>query len=356
MSVQDLSGVLFFPVTPFTAADTVDTESLAQHLRRGLAAGTGGVFAACGTGEFHALDVGEYRRVVHTAVEVTGRTVPVFAGAGGSLPMARQFARAAQEAGVDGLLLMPPYLVAAPPAGLVASTSAVAQATELPLIAYQRGNAVFDPETAAELARLPHVVGFKDGLGDIDLLSRIVVTVRRVPDGKGKQFQFFNGMPTAEVSVPAYRGLGVELYSSAVFCFVPEVSLAFYDAVVKQDSVLIDRFLAAFFHPFVRLRNQVPGYAVSLIKARGAASRPGHRGSAAAPGGPDAGARRGAGTHYRRGVGAGRGGGDAMSPPSGRDHGHRDHSGGRCEVRLFHPRLPGAATGGDAGTGRPGRV
>ena len=63
------------------------------------------------------------------------------------------------------------------------------------------------------------------------------------------------------------RALGVELYSSAVFCFVPEISLAFYDAVVKQDSALIDRFLGEFFHPFVRLGNQVPGYAVSLIKA-----------------------------------------------------------------------------------------
>jgi 5-dehydro-4-deoxyglucarate dehydratase len=162
---------------------------------------------------------------------------------------------------------MPPYLVAAPPAGLVAYTSAVAQATELPLIAYQRGNAVFDPESAAELARMPSVIGFKDGLGDIDLLSRIVVTVRRALDGQGKRFQFFNGMPTAEVSVPAYRALGVELYSSAVFCFAPEISLGFYDAVVKQDSMLIDRFLGEFFHPFVRLRNQVPGYAVSLVKA-----------------------------------------------------------------------------------------
>lgn len=42
-----------------------------------------------------------------------------------------------------------------PPEGLVAYTRAVAQATELLLIAYQRGNAVFDPETAAELARMP---------------------------------------------------------------------------------------------------------------------------------------------------------------------------------------------------------
>ncbi len=265
--MDPFAGVLFFPVTPFTAAGAVDAGTLAEHLRRGLAAGPGGVFAACGTGEFHALDMAEYRQVVSSAVTVTGGTVPVFAGAGGPLPLAREFARAAADAGADGLLLMPPYLVAAPPAGLVAYTRAVTQASALPLIVYQRGNAVFDPETAAELARMPQVVGLKDGLGDIDLMSRIVATVRRALDGDSKPFQFFNGMPTAEVSVPAYRGLGVELYSSAVFCFAPEISLAFYDAVTQQDDALVDRFLAEFFHPLVALRNQVPGYAVSLIKA-----------------------------------------------------------------------------------------
>lgn len=261
------AGVLFFPVTPFTADGRLDADVLAEHVRRGVAAGPGGVFAACGTGEFHALDVAEYRRVVRTAVEVTGGTVPVFAGAGGPLPLAREFAGAAAEAGADGLLLMPPYLVAAPPAGLLAYTSAVARASDLPLIAYQRGNAVFSPEAAVELARIPRVMGLKDGLGDIDLLSRIVTSVRREPAAGSAQFQFFNGMPTAEVSVPAYRGLGIELYSSAVFCFAPEISLAFHSAVTKGDRPLTDRLLGEFFHPLVALRNRVPGYAVSLIKA-----------------------------------------------------------------------------------------
>ena len=53
--MDPLTGVLFFPVTPFTAAGAIDTETFAEHLRRGLAAGPGGVFAACGTGEFHAV-------------------------------------------------------------------------------------------------------------------------------------------------------------------------------------------------------------------------------------------------------------------------------------------------------------
>ena len=56
-------GVLFFPVTPFTADGSLDEERLAQHIDSGVAAGAGGVFVACGTGEFHALTPGEIERV-----------------------------------------------------------------------------------------------------------------------------------------------------------------------------------------------------------------------------------------------------------------------------------------------------
>src|SRR3984885_1245151 len=260
-----LDGVLFFPVTPFAADGTIDTGVLAEHLRRGLAAGPGGVFAACGTGEFHALAPEEYQQVVATAVREAAPRVPVFAGCGGPLPTAIRLARLAREAGADGLLLMPPYLVAGPPAGLVAYTKAVAAATELPVIVYQRGSVVFDPDSAVTVAALPTVVGFKDGLGDLDRLGQIVSAVRAAsPD---KPFQFFNGMPTAEATVPAYRAIGVELWASAAFCFAPEVSMAFYRAVTSGDVAAERRVLAEFFYPLTRLRAQVPGYAVSLVKA-----------------------------------------------------------------------------------------
>lgn len=261
-----LDRVLFFPVTPFDAAGAVDLDMFTTHLEQGLAAGPGGVFVACGTGEFHALEPVEYEALVRRAVEVTAGAVPVYAGTGGSLPLAQQFSRAAQGAGANGLLMLPPYLVAAPPRGMVEYTRQVAAASDLPVIVYSRGNAVFDPETAAEVATIPNVMGFKDGRGDLDLLGRIVLAVRGALNGSGKPFQFFNGMPTAEVTVPAYRGIGVTLYSSAVFCFAPDISLAFFKAAATGDDVLIDRFLVDFFHPLVELRNKVPGYAVSLVK------------------------------------------------------------------------------------------
>lgn len=260
-----LDGILFFPVTPFAVDGSVGTGIFAEHLRRGLASGPGGVFAACGTGEFHALAPEEYDTVVRAAVKETGGQVPVFAGTGGPLPTAVRLARLAKDAGADGLLLMPPYLVDSPPAGLVSYVRSVASGADLPVIVYQRGNARFDPASAAEVACLPNVVGFKDGLGDLDLLAQIVLAVRDRLDGE--PFQFFNGMPTAEVTVPAYRGIGVSLYSSAAFCFAPEVSVAFYRALSSGDSVASERLLSAFFHPLSRLRKKVPGYAVSLVKA-----------------------------------------------------------------------------------------
>lgn len=222
------------------------------------------VFTACGTGEFHALSLDEYARVVSvTTTTATGR-VPVFAGAGGALPFAQACAETAAANGADGLLLLPPYLVGAPADGLVRYVREVAATTDLPIIVYHRGNARFTPAAAAELADMPSVIGIKDGFGDLDLLQRIILTVRRTTS---REFTFFNGLPTAEMTVPAYRGLGVTLYSSAVFCFAPEVALAFNKAVTGGDDELVQRLLTDFYLPLVELRDLVPGYAVGLVKA-----------------------------------------------------------------------------------------
>jgi 5-dehydro-4-deoxyglucarate dehydratase len=262
-----LDGVLFFPVTPFTAAGEVDTERLAQHIASGVDAGPGGVFAACGTGEFHALDTDEVRTVVRTTVDVVGGRVPVYAGAGGSLAQAKAFARAAAESGADGLLLLPPYLVEMPQAGLVAYTRAVAAVTDLPLIVYNRNNARYTEASAVEVAQIPNVVGFKDGTGEFDRVGRIVRSVYDALAPSGKPFQFFNGLPTAEVSQQAFRAIGVTLYSSATFAFAPDVALAFYQALETGNEPLTEALSRAFFHPLVRLRDKVPGYPVALIKA-----------------------------------------------------------------------------------------
>jgi 5-dehydro-4-deoxyglucarate dehydratase len=260
-------GVLFFPVTPFTESGAVDVDALSRHVGKGVDAGPGGVFVACGTGEFHALEPQEFGVVVRTAVEVVAGRVPVYAGAGGSVAQAKQFATAARDAGADGLLLLPPYLVEVPQAGLVAFVRDVAGSTELPVIVYNRNNARFTEASAIAVSKVPNVIGFKDGTGDLDKVARIVRAVTDAGKDEAKNFLFFNGMPTAETTQQAYRAVGVPLYSSATFAFAPDIALAFYNALETGNDALVDDLSREFFHPLVRLRDTVPGYAVSLVKA-----------------------------------------------------------------------------------------
>ncbi|WP_128377871.1 5-dehydro-4-deoxyglucarate dehydratase [Streptomyces cavernae] len=258
------SGPLFFPVTAYGPDGAVDLEMYRAHVRRGVEAGAAAVFACCGTGEFHALTPEEFQDCVRVAVEETAGRVPVVAGAGYGTALAVRFARLAEEAGADGLLAMPPYLVVAGQEGLLGHYRELAAATSLDVIVYQRDNAVFTPETVVELARTEGIVGLKDGVGDLDLMQRIVSAQRGEAPG---DFLYFNGLPTAELTQLAYRGIGITLYSSAVFCFVPEIALAFHKALGSGDDDTVNRLIDGFYRPLVELRAKGKGYAVSLVKA-----------------------------------------------------------------------------------------
>jgi 5-dehydro-4-deoxyglucarate dehydratase len=260
-----LDGLLFFPVTAFGPDGGLDLDAFRAHVRRGVEAGAAAAFVCCGTGEFHALTPEEFRACVTAAVEEVAGRVPVVAGAGYGTALALQYAAIAEQAGADGLLAMPPYLVAADQQGLLRHYTALAGGTGLEVIVYQRDNAVFTPETVVALAQVPNIIGLKDGYGDLDLMQRIVSTVRT--ELPGRDFLYFNGLPTAELTGLAYRGLGVTLYSSAVYAFSPEIALAFHTALTTGDDATANRLLDGFYRPLVNLRNQGRGYAVSLVKA-----------------------------------------------------------------------------------------
>ncbi|MER5180621.1 5-dehydro-4-deoxyglucarate dehydratase [Streptomyces sp. NPDC002896] len=263
--LRNPSGPLFFPVTAYGPDGSVNLDAYRAHVRDGVEAGAAAVFACCGTGEFHALTPEEFQACVAAAVEEAAGRVPVVAGAGYGTALAVRYAKLAEEAGADGLLAMPPYLVIAAQDGLVRHYTQLADATSLDVIVYQRDNAVFTPETVVKLARHPRIVGLKDGVGDLDLLQRIVSAVRQ--ELPGQEFLYFNGLPTAELTGLAYRGIGVTLYSSAVFCFAPEIALAFHKALNSGDDATAGRLIDGFYRPLVELRNQGRGYAVSLVKA-----------------------------------------------------------------------------------------
>lgn len=261
-------GLLSFPVTPFNAQGEIDVPRYRDHVQYMIDAKPGALFACGGTGEFFSIDLEEYRTLVHAAAEQSHGKVPIVAGVGYGTRLACGFAQAAEQAGADGIMVMPPYLLVSEQEGLYQHYAAIAKSTRLGVILYQRDNAVFTPETVKRLAEIPNIVGFKDGYGDMERLLRIRLAV-------GDRLFLLNGMPTAELSAQAFYGAGCRTYSSAVFNFVPDIARAFFNAAEVGDDGECSRLLKGFYVPFGELRDRVRGFAVALIKAGlGASGRP----------------------------------------------------------------------------------
>ncbi len=266
MSPQDLkqamsSGLLSFPLTDFDAQLRFEPRGYAQRLEWLMPYGATVLFAAGGTGEFFSLEPGEFSQVIQVAVETCRGQVPIVAGAGGGTTLAIQYAKEAERQGAQGLLLLPHYLTEASQEGLAAHAEAICKSVDIGVIIYNRGAARYAPETLARLAeRCPNLVGYKDGVGDIEHF----VSVRRK---LGDRFAYLGGLPTAEIFAGAYHAMGCPVYSSAVFNFIPRTAMAFYTALAAGDTATTNRLLDEFFLPYIELRNKGQGYAVSIVKA-----------------------------------------------------------------------------------------
>lgn len=254
-------GLLSFPITDFDSQGRFDEESYRKRLEWFISHDITAVFVAGGTGEFFNLSIEEYRQLVRAAVEVIDGRLPVIASAGVSVEAGKTYAQAAEEAGADGILLMPPYLTECPQAGLVEYARQICDSTTINVVYYNRGNGILNAESVQALSdACPNLIGLKDGKGDIQALNKIIKTV-------GDRLVYIGGVPTAEIFAEAYLSIGVNTYSSAVFNFVPEMAVTFYKELRKGNKGLVKKITNDFFIPFIDLRDRNEGYGVSLIKA-----------------------------------------------------------------------------------------
>ena len=255
------SGLLSFPLTDFDANGDFNKSSYEKRLEWLAPYGASALFAAGGTGAFFSLTGAEYPGIIKTAVDTCRGVVPIIAGAGGPTRFAIQCAQEAEKAGAHGILLLPHYLTEAGQEGLAAHVEAVCKSVKFGVIVYNRATSRLKPDTLAGLAeRNPNLVGFKDGIGDIEAF----VAIRRKV---GDRFAYLGGLPTAEIFAGAYQAMGCPVYSSAVFNFVPRTAMEFYNAHHARDTATTNRLLDEFFLPLIALRNQGQGYAVSMVKA-----------------------------------------------------------------------------------------
>ena len=255
------SGLLSFPVTDFDAAGNFHQAGYVRRLEWLAPYGASALFAAGGTGEFFSLDSKEYSQIIKTAVDTCEKSVPILAGVGGPTRVAIQMAQEAERLGAKGLLLLPHYLTEASQDGVAAHVEQVCRSVNIGVVVYNRNVCRLNAALLEQLAeRCPNLIGYKDGLGDIELM----VSIRR---RLGERFSYLGGLPTAEVYAAAYKALGVPVYSSAVFNFVPKTAMDFYRAIAADDHATVAKLIDDFFLPYLDIRNRKAGYAVSIVKA-----------------------------------------------------------------------------------------
>ncbi|MGG2459083.1 4-hydroxy-tetrahydrodipicolinate synthase [Streptomyces sp. RGM 3693] len=167
--------VLTAMVTPFTADGALDLDGaqrLAAHL---VDAGNDGLVVNGTTGESPTTSDTEKSQLVRAVVEAVGDRAFVVAGAGtNDTRHSLELARAAQDAGAHGLLAVTPYYSKPPQEGLLRHFTAIADATDLPVMLYDipgRSGVPINTETMVRLAEHPRIVANKDAKGDLGRAS-----------------------------------------------------------------------------------------------------------------------------------------------------------------------------------------
>ncbi|WP_340679734.1 4-hydroxy-tetrahydrodipicolinate synthase [Paraglaciecola sp.] len=193
-------------VTPMDSSGNIDYSSLRRLVDFHIGNGTHGIVAVGTTGESATLPFDEHIEVVKRVVEFSQGKIPIIAGSGANSTAEAIFlSEQLADSGIDGFLSVVPYYNKPQQKGLVAHFKAIANATDLPVLLYNvPGRTVTDmlPDTVAELAVHPKIVGLKDATGDI---ARLKVMQKLVP----QDFVILSGDDQSSCEFLAAGGHGV---------------------------------------------------------------------------------------------------------------------------------------------------
>lgn len=166
-------------VTPFTAGDELDETSFRNLINWQVLQGADAIVVLGTTGENPTISFDERQRLTEIAVDQSDGRIPVIVGTGtNSTRESVRFSRKAAAVGVDALLIVGPYYNKPTDEGMVAHVSAVADATDCPIILYNvpsRTGSNISAETVLHLAAdVPSVVGVKEASGDLTQVADIL--------------------------------------------------------------------------------------------------------------------------------------------------------------------------------------
>jgi len=215
-------------VTPFLGGK-VNYPMLEQLLRRQMEAGIRAVVLCGTTGESPTLSDSEKLEIFRRAKRYVGDRCTILAGTGSnSTEHALSLSLAAQETGVDGLLIVSPYYNKATPDGLVEHYSAIASAVRIPIILYNvpsRTGVDIPVEVYRVLSRLPNIAGVKEASPD---LTKVAQILRTCPPS----FSVWSGNDDQAVAVMSLGGAGV---ISVLSNLLPELTQSMALAALDGD-------------------------------------------------------------------------------------------------------------------------
>jgi 4-hydroxy-tetrahydrodipicolinate synthase len=164
--------------TPFKKDYSIDWDAYARLVDFHLEKGTDGIVPCGCTGEAATLTHEEQRRCIEFVVKRVNGRVPVIGGTGSnSTREAIELTRYAKEAGCVAALLITPYYNKPTQEGLIAHYRAIAEAVDIPLMLYNvpgRTAVKLEPQTIAELAKIPSITSIKEACGSVDQVSQIL--------------------------------------------------------------------------------------------------------------------------------------------------------------------------------------
>jgi 5-dehydro-4-deoxyglucarate dehydratase len=253
-----LNGVIAFPVTPFNSDLSLDLPGLRRNLRSLLQHPIAAVVAAGGTGEMYSLTPAEHLGVVRATVEEVAGAMPVIAGVGFNRALAVEMAVAAARHGADAILALPPYYPNADEDGLAGYYAAVGESTALALLVYSRDWVNPTPAWVDRLAaRVPTLVAWKDGQGDIRRYQQIIHRV-------GDRLHWIGG--AGDDCVPGYYSIGLRAYTSSIATVAPRLSLRLHETASAGEAAALKKLMDDYVIPLYALRARRKGYEVTVMK------------------------------------------------------------------------------------------
>ena len=193
-------------ITPFDEKGRIDFGALERLVDWQITQGIDFLVPCGTTGESATLSGTERKAVTAAVVKAANGRIPIIAGAGGNHTAKAVFwARDASAAGADGILSVSPMYNKPTPEGLVRHFSAIAEATELPMIVYNvpgRTGSDLDVDTLLRLAEIPRVVGLKEASTNFGKIARLMTAL---PEG----FLVFSGEDATALALIALGGVGV---------------------------------------------------------------------------------------------------------------------------------------------------